>query len=93
MTQHNAALVEETNAAIEQTDNQVNILDQIVEVFKLELSAEEIAKKQEIVRKSKDYSLHNRRAEDKTKPGQRQVAPPEQSYPTQGNAALAAEWE
>ena len=33
MTQHNAALVEETNAAIEQTEGQAVALDQIVEVF------------------------------------------------------------
>ena len=31
MTQHNAALVEETNAAIEQTENQAVELDRIVE--------------------------------------------------------------
>ena len=36
MTQHNAALVEETNAAIEQTEGQANELDRIVEVFVLE---------------------------------------------------------
>ncbi|MEO6013249.1 MAG: hypothetical protein ABIQ30_06660 [Devosia sp.] len=33
MTQHNAALVEETNAAIEQTESQAVELDKIVEVF------------------------------------------------------------
>jgi methyl-accepting chemotaxis protein len=33
MTQHNAALVEETNAAIEQTEGQASDLDRIVEVF------------------------------------------------------------
>jgi len=33
MTQHNAALVEETNAAIEQTESQAVALDRIVEVF------------------------------------------------------------
>jgi methyl-accepting chemotaxis protein len=33
MTQHNAALVEETNAAIEQTEAQANELDRIVDVF------------------------------------------------------------
>ncbi len=36
MTQHNAALVEQTNAAIEQTEAQANELDSIVDVFKLE---------------------------------------------------------
>src|SRR5262249_39975696 len=33
MTQHNAALVEETNAAIEQTEAQASELDRIVAVF------------------------------------------------------------
>ncbi|MNR67415.1 Methyl-accepting chemotaxis protein IV [compost metagenome] len=35
ITQHNAALVEETNAAIEQTEAQASDLDRIVDVFKL----------------------------------------------------------
>ena len=39
MTQHNAALVEETNAAIEQTEAQANELDSIVDVFKLDSGA------------------------------------------------------
>ncbi|UYN98514.1 MAG: PAS domain S-box protein [Devosia sp.] len=34
MTQHNAALVEQTNAAIEQTESQAAGLDEIVDVFK-----------------------------------------------------------
>jgi len=33
MTQHNAALVEETNAAIEQTEGEATELDRIVEIF------------------------------------------------------------
>jgi methyl-accepting chemotaxis protein len=36
MTQHNAALVEQTNAAIEQTEAQAQTLDAIVDVFTLE---------------------------------------------------------
>ena len=36
MTQHNAALVEETNAAIEQTEAQASELDRIVEIFVLD---------------------------------------------------------
>jgi methyl-accepting chemotaxis protein len=36
MTQHNAALVEETNAAIEQTESQASELDRIVDAFTLE---------------------------------------------------------
>ena len=35
MTQHNAALVEETNAAIEQTEAQARHLDEVVDVFTL----------------------------------------------------------
>ena len=35
MTQHNAALVEETNAAIEQTEAQASELDRVVDVFTL----------------------------------------------------------
>ena len=36
MTQHNAALVEETNAAIEQTEAQANELDRVIGVFTLD---------------------------------------------------------
>ena len=36
MTQHNAALVEETNAAIEQTEDQASQLDRIVDIFRLD---------------------------------------------------------
>ena len=39
MTQHNAALVEQTNAAIEQTEAQATALDQIVAVFTLDEAA------------------------------------------------------
>ena len=38
MTQHNAALVEETNAAIEQTEAQAVELDTIVERFRIDES-------------------------------------------------------
>ncbi|ODT82345.1 MAG: chemotaxis protein [Pelagibacterium sp. SCN 64-44] len=41
MTQHNAALVEETNAAIEQTEAQAAELDRIVAVFRTESDAAE----------------------------------------------------
>jgi methyl-accepting chemotaxis protein len=39
MTQHNAALVEETNAAIEQTEAQASELDRIVDVFRHQTTA------------------------------------------------------
>ena len=42
MTQHNAALVEETNATIEQTETQVVALDSLISVFKLESAADQV---------------------------------------------------
>jgi methyl-accepting chemotaxis protein len=36
MTQHNAALAEETNAAMEQTEAQAQTLDRIVDIFVLD---------------------------------------------------------
>lgn len=39
MTQHNAALVEETNAAIEQTEGQASELDSVVDIFRLDGAA------------------------------------------------------
>ncbi|HZY68435.1 MAG TPA: methyl-accepting chemotaxis protein, partial [Devosia sp.] len=39
MTQHNAALVEETNAAIEQTEAQASELDRVVDIFHIEEEA------------------------------------------------------
>ncbi|MFD2647603.1 methyl-accepting chemotaxis protein [Devosia albogilva] len=39
MTQHNAALVEQTNAAIEQTEAQATELDRIIEVFRVDDTA------------------------------------------------------
>jgi len=38
MTQHNAALVEQTNSAIEQTEDQASRLDKLVELFVLDRS-------------------------------------------------------
>lgn len=43
MTQHNAALVEQTNAAIEQTEAQANDLDGIVDLFTLDGNARRAA--------------------------------------------------
>ena len=43
MTQHNAALVEETNAAIEQTEAQASELDRVIGVFTLDRPAAQVA--------------------------------------------------
>ncbi|HHG88897.1 MAG TPA: methyl-accepting chemotaxis protein, partial [Devosia sp.] len=77
MTQHNAALVEQTNAAIEKTNNQVAELDGIVDVFKLdkaELPAPE---------------GHSQSGKN-TAPGK--VSDAARSYLSQGNAALDSDW-
>jgi methyl-accepting chemotaxis protein len=65
MTQHNAALVEETNAAIEQTEAQAVELDNIVDIFTVTDDSEQAPEQ------------HRSRA----------------TYRSEGNAALAAEWE
>lgn len=66
MTQHNAALVEETNAAIEQTDNQVAEMDGIVDIFRLEMTQEEIKAKEEKEALRNAPVSHNRRYTDKS---------------------------
>ena len=50
MTQHNAALVEETNAAIEQTEAEAARLDEIVDVFRDGAEAGDGAKKTLVLR-------------------------------------------
>jgi len=45
MTQHNAALVEETNAAIEQTEAQASELDRIVDVFSVDADGDELVRR------------------------------------------------
>ncbi|WEK04438.1 MAG: methyl-accepting chemotaxis protein [Candidatus Devosia phytovorans] len=78
MTQHNAALVEETNAAIEQTEAQASALDDIVAVFHTHGSApapRSIAPAAPVASR-KPVSVRNAAA----------------SYLSQGNAALATDW-
>lgn len=75
-TQHNAALVEETNAAIEQTEGQANELDRIISDFKL-------ANGQEDDRSATHVTLKSARsARPSLKP--RPVS--------RGNLAIAADW-
>ncbi|HWA18937.1 MAG TPA: methyl-accepting chemotaxis protein [Devosia sp.] len=45
MTQHNAALVEQTNAAIEQTEAQANELDHIVDVFTIDADGDDLVRR------------------------------------------------
>ena len=79
MTQHNAALVEEINASIEQTESQAAELDRVVDVFTLEDRAT-------ASRKPAPAALGGIKAL------QSKVKRAATSYLTQGNAAVAKEW-
>jgi hypothetical protein len=76
MTQHNAALVEQTNAAIEQTEAQAVELDRIVEVFQLAAAPQPA--------QAKGPMAGIRALQDKVRSAAR-------SYLSRGNAALEAD--
>jgi methyl-accepting chemotaxis protein len=81
MTQHNAALVEQTNAAIEQTEAQATELDRIVDIFAIDQSSTE------------DYAAPAPRRE--SAPAHQSKAAPKaaRAYLSQGNAAISADWD
>jgi methyl-accepting chemotaxis protein len=79
MTQHNAALVEEMNAAIEQSEAQAAQLDQVVDVFTLEESPVKT------VAPAPRATAPQRGVVNKV-----QVAA--RSYLSHGNAAIAKDW-
>jgi methyl-accepting chemotaxis protein len=86
MTQHNAALVEETNAAIEQTEAQARELDRVVDVFTLMDAAAPSPARAAAVPQAAP-----------AKPGsikalQSRVAKVARSYLSNGNAALDKDW-
>tara|TARA_A100001391_G_scaffold151866_1_gene109647 strand:+ start:263 stop:2596 length:2334 start_codon:yes stop_codon:yes gene_type:complete len=76
MTQHNAALVEETNATIEQTEAQVTTLDGIVARFTLDGNA--------VVEDQAMWDLDQEAEAPASLPQPRRVS--------QGNAAVEADW-
>ena len=76
MTQHNAALVEQTNAAIEQTEAQASALDAIVAVFNTGREPAAAAKVRAAPAPAKPASV-------------RKAA---QTYLSQGSAAISADW-
>src|SRR5690606_6713972 len=76
MTQHNAALVEETNAAIEQTEAQASELDRVVDIFTIEETDKGVAKR---------APAQARCMVDKVRSAAR-------SYLRQGNAAFGTDW-
>jgi len=77
MTQHNAALVEETNAAIEQTEAQAAELDKVVAVFNLE--------------ETQAAPAHRPAGFENARGLQQKVARASRAYLSKGNAALD-EW-
>jgi methyl-accepting chemotaxis protein len=94
MTQHNAALVEETNAAIEQTESQASELDNIVAVFTVNGSG----MAPEVVRKPAKQMA--RPAPSKAAPEvqprgikalQQKVKTAARTYLSQGNAAVKSD--
>ena len=89
MTQHNAALVEETNAAIEQTESQANELDRIVDVFTLEDKAGATAPAAPALANTR-VPVKPARAELGAR--QDKVASAARAYLSQGNTAVDAEW-
>ncbi len=82
MTQHNAALVEQTNAAIEQTEGQAGELDRIVEIFTVD--------------DAKLPPAANASAKTPTSPAASRGAAPNPSvakaYLSEGNAAVKQDW-
>jgi methyl-accepting chemotaxis protein len=80
MTQHNAALVEETNAAIEQTEAQASDLDRIVSIFTLKDGATE---KRPAVAAPAATGVRGL---------QQKVVNAAKSYLSRGNTALKEEW-
>ena len=84
MTQHNAALVEEINAAIEQTEAQASELDLIVDVFTVDGgSAMPSAKPATSQAAAKPLGIRGM---------QKKVTQAAKSYLSSGNAAIKQDW-
>jgi methyl-accepting chemotaxis protein len=81
MTQHNASLVEETNAAIEQTEAQASELDKVVDIFTIDAEDDELSTPPQAQNRSRSAPQQS----DRTRNAAR-------TYLSQGNAALASEW-
>jgi len=79
MTQQNAALVEQTNAAIEQTEGQATELDKIVDVFSIDDAAA-------------GMMMQGEPRGGSVKALQQKVKVAARTYLSNGNAALAKDW-
>tara|TARA_R110002020_G_scaffold10961_18_gene41648 strand:+ start:1077 stop:3104 length:2028 start_codon:yes stop_codon:yes gene_type:complete len=83
MTQHNAALVEEMNAAIEQTESQASKVDGIVEIFNVGKTGNTAARPAAPAAKPQSTGARGLQARVKSAMG---------SYLSAGNAAIAKDW-
>jgi methyl-accepting chemotaxis protein len=77
MTQHNAALVEQTNAAIEQTEAQAGELDTIVQGFKVDAGTRPARAPVPLTKSAKDVRTLRNTAS---------------AYLSHGNAAVSKDW-
>ncbi|WP_332702112.1 methyl-accepting chemotaxis protein [Devosia sp.] len=84
MTQHNAALVEQTNAAIEQTEAQASELDRVVEVFKLDAAP--------AVTPQREPAATPQRTPAPVRNAVQKVRSAAQTYLSHGNAAISTDW-
>ena len=80
MTQHNAALVEEINASIEQTETQAIELDKVVDIFTID-EAGGRARVEAAPTRGGIHSLKDR------------VKQAARSYLSRGNAAVDTKWD
>ncbi|WEK05215.1 MAG: methyl-accepting chemotaxis protein [Candidatus Devosia phytovorans] len=80
MTQHNAALVEETNAAIEQTESQASELDRVIDVFVVSGAGSLRAAASAPSRAPAPVAMPARTATAR-------------NYLSQGNAAISSDWD
>ena len=88
MTQHNAALVEEINAAIEQTEAQATELDRIVDIFAITETApgqRQAQPQSALAAPAKAIADGARGLQDKLKTAAK-------SYLSHGNAAIDKDW-
>jgi methyl-accepting chemotaxis protein len=85
MTQHNAALVEETNAAIEQTEAQASELDRIVDIFATGEARQEAEPQGALGAAAQALASGARKLQEKLKPAAR-------AYRVEGNAAIDKDW-
>jgi methyl-accepting chemotaxis protein len=89
MTQHNAALVEETNAAIEQTEAQASELDRIVAIF----TVDDAPARQPVIVRPEPVPAPAPAAKAKPlKAVTERITRAARTYLSNGNAAIDSEW-